>query len=94
MTKTRVFFMCSTVIEVDDEIAKAIVKNNMGQFRDSATAPIMDAALFGSGVDVLAYPTYEEWKEYECNKDVPHRVVGDFNVADKVAAKLGKHWVN
>ena len=97
MAKARVFFMCSTVVEVDDEVAKAIVKNNEGQFRDSA--PVMDDALFGSGIDVLAYPTYEEWKEY--NKDIPHRVVGDFNVADKVAARLthppvrrDKKWVN
>jgi hypothetical protein len=62
----------------------------MGQFRDGAR--IMNEALSGSGVDVLAYPTYEEWQE--SNKDVEHRVVGDFNVAGKVAAKLGATWKN
>ena len=83
-TKYRVFFMCSTVIEVEKEVAYGIVKEGMGKFRGDAR--IMDGALFGSGVSVLAYPTYAEWKE-DC-PDVEHRVVGDFNVMDEVGAKL------
>lgn len=77
--KYRVFFMCSTVIEVEKDVAYGMVKEKMGQFRESAH--VMDEALFGSGVSVLAYPTYAEWKED--HPDVEHRVVGD-----KVDAKL------
>ena len=82
--KARVFFMCSTVIEVDESVANDMVKEGSGKFREAA--PIMNEALLGSGVSVLAYPTYEEWKED--HPDIEHRVVGDLNVMDKVEAKL------
>ena len=90
MAKNRIFFMCSTVIEVDELMAKEFVKNGMGKFREDAH--IMNEALFGSGVDILAYPTYDEWKEF--SKDVDHKVVGDFNVANYVANRLGTKWSN
>jgi hypothetical protein len=85
MAKHRVFFMCSTVIEVTEDIAKQIVLDGEGRFREDS--PVMDEVLKNSGVGVLAYPTYKEWKED--HPDVEHQVVGDFNVAKKVSAKLG-----
>jgi len=82
--KVRVFFICSTVIEVDESVANGMVKEGSGRFREAAA--IMDESLFGSGVSVLAYPAYEEWKED--HPGIEHRVVGDFNVMNKVEAKL------
>lgn len=80
----HVFFMCSTVVEVDDDLGKEILQKRLGRLREEY--PLMDEVLQDTVIAILAFPTYQEWREVMPRR--PHKILANYNVFQAVSGRL------